>query len=311
MKIDLNGDGVAELVPVRKAMEIAGMSVLADDKGQPIAMEQGAQGDALHIALKNRIAQFKVENRRAPQQGKEMIDLLALAKKDAKPEREPKEVDQSKLDDADAIADAIVDGSQPPDLSRLYGAGAHVRASLARKGYNLTAATQDWQAMQKFIATSNGPQQVKMRQNIDNASHSLDVIDQLAQEWQGGRFPALNRGRLAAAKSGLLGQNAQQIAQRLEQQIADVTGELANVYMGSNSPTDQAIQLAKENLQSDWSLPTLQSAIKLGRQNLKIRQNSMLNIGPSGTGGQNRYAPVVPPADTPAAAPLVNPFRKP
>jgi hypothetical protein len=204
---------------------------------------------------------------------------------------------QSGTGDAEAIAEAIIRGEQPPDLKGLYRMGPTVKASLAKKGYNLANAQLDWQATQKHITTLNGQQQTRLRQAIDNAGHSLDVIESLADEWKGGNFPILNRGRLAAAKSGALGPEAQRIATALEAQIADVTSELANVYMGGNSPTDHAMKLASTNLSADWSETQLRKLLDQQRMNLQIRSNSMSNIGVQGASSTNPYAAPTPAAD--------------
>jgi hypothetical protein len=198
------------------------------------------------------------------------------------------------------IADAIIRGDQPPTLNGLYRFGAPVRASLAQKGFNLAQAETDWKATQKHIATLNGQQQLRMQQAIDNAAHSLDIIDDLAAQWQAGRFPLLNRGRLAAAKAGAMNPQAQEIATRLDAQIADVTAELANVYMGGNSPTDHALGLAAKNLQAEWSLPQLKALIEQSRKNLQIRANSMKNVGVAGASAGNAYATPTPDATAPA-----------
>jgi hypothetical protein len=188
------------------------------------------------------------------------------------------------------IANAIMRGEQPPTTTGLYRYGVSVRSILARKGFNLAEAETDWRATQKHVSTLNGSQQVRMHQAIDNASHSLDVIEDLAKQWQGGGFPLLNKGRLAAARQGALGSQAQQIATQLEAQIADVTSELGNVYMGGNSPTDHSLSLAAKNLKADWSLPQLTAAINLSRKNLQIRSNSMRNAGVAGVSAGNPYA---------------------
>lgn len=197
----------------------------------------------------------------------------------------------------ESIADAIIAGEQPPTTTGLYRYGAAVRAILAKKGFNLAQAESDWRATQKHLSTLNSAQQLRMHQAVDNASHSLDVIEDLAKQWNAGRFPLLNRGRLAAAKQGALGKQAQEIAIQLDAQIADVTSELGNVYMGGNSPTDHSLSLAAKNLQSNWSLSGLQSAIELSRKNLRIRSNSMKNVGVSGASDDNPYVAPSPASD--------------
>jgi len=193
-------------------------------------------------------------------------------------------------DDAAAIADAIIRGEQPPETTGLYRMGPLVKSELARKGYDQATAVTDWRATQKHIATLNGAQQTRMGQAIDNASHSLDVIDELAKKWDAGRFPMLNRAQLKIAIGGGMGPEAQKLATQLEGQISDVTSELANVYMGGNSPTDHALELAAKNLSADWSRPQLTGMVAQSKRNLQIRANSMKNVGVAGASANNPYA---------------------
>lgn len=190
------------------------------------------------------------------------------------------------------------DGTLPPQLpgraSKEYTA---IMAEAHRQGFDLTGAAMDFTATQKHLATANGAQQTRMVQAVDNAAHSLDVIDSLADQWKGGSFPVLNKANLALAKSGANGPEAQKLAVQLEAQIADVTSELGNVYMGGNSPTDHALGLASKNLSADWSKDTLKAMTNLARTNLKIRMNSITHSPVMGASENNMYAPK-PPAQT-------------
>ncbi len=194
--------------------------------------------------------------------------------------------------DARDIAEAIIAGDQPPVLTGLYRMAAPVRAELARQKYDLASAQSDWNAVQRRVATLNGPQQTRLRQAAETAYHSLDIIEELAGQWKGGQFPLLNRAQLAAAKGGALGQEAQTIATQLEAQISDLTSELGNVYMGGNSPTDHSLGLAAQNLSANWSYPQLMSAVALARKNLQIRLNSIKSTGVIGVSDVNPYAGV-------------------
>lgn len=196
--------------------------------------------------------------------------------------------------DAKSIADAIVAGEQPPSVQGLYRLAGPVRAELAKQGYDMTKANLDWEATKKHLSTLNGAQQTRLRQAISTASDSLGVIEDLATQWDGGKFPLLNKANLILAKNGTLGPQAQQIATNLEAQITDVTSELGNVYMGGNSPTDHALSLAGKNLSADWTKDQLLSAIKLARTNLQIRGNSITNAGAVLSGGPQHSAPLVP-----------------
>lgn len=291
--VDLDDDGNIEKRTVQEVMNAGVISLLLDDTGKPVSFSQGddTDGPIVNLALKAAIARYREVNRLAPDKSIPPAAMEKLIEEARKTPKDPSAAGGGADSDVKEIVAGIVDGTQPPDMGRMYGKTAAIRAELHRQGYDLTKATQDWQAVQKFTATANGAQQTRMRQAVDNAYHSLDVIDQLAEEWKGGRFPPLNKGRLMAAKNGALGPEAQRIATQLDAQISDVTSELGNVYMGGNSPTDHALSLAAKNLSADWSMGQLKSMVEQSRVNLKIRQNSMRNVGPvSQGGGTNNYA---------------------
>lgn len=183
---------------------------------------------------------------------------------------------------AEQIGDAIISGRQPSTTTGLYRIAGPLRAYLASKNYDYTKANEDWTATQKLLGTMNGAQQTRLRQATDMASDSLGVIDKLAQQWKAGGFPLVNSVIKNAAQQGITGHpEAQSLATQLDTEIADLTGELGNVYMGGNSPTEKALELAGKQLSSDWSEDTLRNAIQLARVNLAYRRNSLL-LGPAG-----------------------------
>lgn len=197
-------------------------------------------------------------------------------------------------DMAENIANAIIAGEQPPDTKGLYRYGAAVKDALARKHYNLSSANVDWMATQKHIATLNGQQQTRLQQALNVIPPSLDIIDQLADEWNGSTTTILNKVSLMAAKQGALGQKAKAVANKLDAQISDVASELGNVYMGGNTPTDHSLAMAAKNLKADWDAKTLHDLTALARENVRIRQNSVMNSGVVGASANNPYAPPQP-----------------
>jgi len=212
-------------------------------------------------------------------------------------------------EDAAAVADAITTGKQPPNTQGLYRNAAPVRAELARRGYDLSAAQSDWNATQKHLATLNGQQQERLRQAIQFTSDSTDNIEQLygqlRQQLPDMGFKVLNRAALTAAKN-LPGQVGA-AAQTLDAQIADLTSELGTVYKGGNSSTDEGLKLAAKNLSSDWNEDQFSQALAMLRKNLQIRKNSITSSAPAGASAGNPYykggqsaEPVVAPAPSPA-----------
>jgi hypothetical protein len=209
----------------------------------------------------------------------------------------------STTDDASAnvkeMVTGMINGTVPPVLpgraSPLY---VQIVAEANRRGFNLTSAAQDWQATSRTLTTMNGPQQLRLRQSIGALPGMLDEVEKFAKQWKAGKFPPLNAAQLALAQNGALGTSAATIAASLEAQIADVVADLGNVYMGGNSPTDHALELAGKSLKANWDEKVLLRMIDLARRNVKIRQNSMANVGVAGASVNNPYAPTVPPTET-------------
>lgn len=214
-------------------------------------------------------------------------------------------------DDPKSIAAGIMRGDLPPTVKGLYRNASPVLAELSRQGYNLQRAETDWNAVQKHIQTLNGAQQTRLNQAISTASDSLDKINSLYDEYQKlaptAGIKVINKASLAIAKQ--LPGRPGAVAQALEAQIADLTSELGNVYMGGNSPTDHALSLAKQNLSSDWNRETFKEAIKQAKLNLGIRRNSIMNSGVVGARSDSPYLPGAQAA--PQAAPAANdPFTQ-
>ncbi len=205
---------------------------------------------------------------------------------------------QQQSDVKETVA-GMKDGSLPPILpgraTKEYNA---LLAEAHRQGFDLTQAATDWAATQKHIATMNGAQQLRLNQSINALPEMLDKVDQLADQWKGGQFPLLNKANLALAKGGAYGPDVASVANKLDAQIADVTADLGNVYMGGNSPTDHALGLAGKSLSGDWDQKVLHDMVGLARNNVQIRQNSIKNTGVAGASASNPYGNQAPPAAT-------------
>jgi hypothetical protein len=197
-------------------------------------------------------------------------------------------------EDPKEIAQAIVEGRRSPLLNRMFRYAGPVAAELAKNhDYNHATAEQEWGAMTKYVASANNAQQLRMRQSIDAAYHQLDNIESIYSKWKqaGGAhgLKAFNKADLAISRN--LPGEAGVVAHMLEASINDMIEAIGNVYMGGNTPTDQAFKLAGANLKSEWNPATFEAGLKLIRTNLKYRDNALKTAGPVGTGGHNQYAP--------------------
>lgn len=299
-------------------------------KAQQEAAAAQAEANAKAAQLPGQIAdsKMKVDEAAIPPEERKNLKAteaslaLRASQGDATAEAALKRLDQSRREgrpvnnimtgnDAKDIADAIENGDQPPTLQGLYRNAGPVRAELARRGTPLAKMELDWKATQKHIQTLNGPQQTRLMQSVTAAGDMLDKVDDLYGQWQKlaptSGFKVLNKATLAAMKN-LPGQ-AGAIATALDAQIADLTADLGNVYMGGNSPTDHALSLAGKSLSGDWNKETFEEGVKQVRSNIKIRRNSIVNSGVLGLSGDTNYAPQqgaapsAPAQAAPAAAP--------
>lgn len=205
----------------------------------------------------------------------------------------------------DDIVEGIKDGSQPPTTQGLYHNAAGVRAKLAKDGFDLAKAQQEWTATQKFLASANNSQQLRLHQAINQVDETLPLVEELGKAWNAGKYRDLNILQLDMAKRGLLDPEAQSVAVRLDAAIGDVTAEAANIFMGGNSPTDKAIDLAMTQLDKATSVQTLMDSVAQLKKLIQYRKNSLNQAGPVGT-PDNRYAPQQQ-QPAPAASPLPPP----
>jgi len=205
-------------------------------------------------------------------------------------------------DDVGMIAQAIINGNQPPVVSGLYGKTAAVRAELERQGFDYTKANQDFTATGKLLATLNGAQQTRLRQAINFTADSLDLMTDLNK----GAEDAMSRAGITAfatvqkkaAMQGVFGQEVKSAFTKLDNQVSDLVSELATVYKGGNSSTDESLKLAAKQLNSNWDYQTFKDNIDLVRKNLQIRNNS-INLATGGI-SDSQYNPMDNPESSPS-----------
>lgn len=191
------------------------------------------------------------------------------------------------------IAQAIIRGEQPPISTGMYRHTKDLRAELARNKYDLSSAQRDWKAIERHMATLNGPQQERLRQAVSFTYESLDVIEDLYKQWQktglATRFKTLNKATMALAKE-LPGEPGA-VANALTAQINDLVSDLGTIYKGGNASTDESLRLAMENLKGNWNEETFKKSLGVIRQNLRIRRNSIDQSKPSGVTANSPYIP--------------------
>ena len=169
-------------------------------------------------------------------------------------------------------------------------------AELEKQGFDLSAANSEWNATQKFIASMNSEKQVRLRQAISSVKDALGGLEQLTGELNQSELAQLNRAQLVIKAN-----TGDKLAVKYLGQINIIRDELAQVFMGGNSPTDKALDLARETIDKNWSPKQLQAAIENVRTNLGYRENAINFASPQGASevaGGSRYSPIRENSDT-------------
>lgn len=183
------------------------------------------------------------------------------------------------------IAKAIESGDLPPNLtqySRL--AQGPIATILAKDGFKLGRAQQDFSAVQRHFATLNGRLQLQIRQSANTVLRGLDDVqslaDRLYQLAPSSRNTPINALIVKGTREwGALSPEAQDVATELNGQIATLIPELSNVYSAGGVPTTEAMKLAKQVLNGDWPPNRLNAGIRRERANIQYRVNSINQVG--------------------------------
>jgi hypothetical protein len=192
---------------------------------------------------------------------------------------------------ADALIQGIKSGIFPPDVTKLgrnSKVNLYVVGRLADSGYDYTMANKEWLYQQALSRTAGGSKQVVIAENIGNVQQSLNKLKELNAEWKRSGYPSLNSLRATIAKGGLVGPDVMKAYNLLQNQVTVASNELGSIYMGGNSPTDQAVRHARDLLQTNWSEDVLDAAADLALENVGYRRNAINQVLQGGGGSPGR-----------------------
>lgn len=208
--------------------------------------------------------------------------------------------------DPEAIADAIASGIAPPDVSQ-YGrvvAGAVATILYKKHKFNLSTERMRYDTRKQFYRTLNLNQQLRLRQSFDKADHTLDYASQLNDEVEQmiprSQFNALNRGANELARNGVFGPEATAKIQNLTVQALALQSELATIYQGGGTPTDENKKLAARIINPDMSPARLRAAIQAAKRDIEFAKQAYLQTRedvPPGADPNPNPTPTNPPAD--------------
>jgi len=193
-------------------------------------------------------------------------------------------------DTVSEIADGVQSGITPPDLKGLYRYGGAVRGELAKRGFNLTKATKDWQATQKWVSGVNSTQQIRMRQALNSVSMSVPELRNLSDEFKRTGWTPANGIELKLALTGT-DPSKRDMATKFISQVNLMKDELAQGFMGGGVPTDRAFALAEDILNPLYGKEQLDKALDQLEFNLNIRDNAITSVTAVSEPGQQITPP--------------------
>lgn len=295
---DANGDGVPELTPIARLMDLAEMSVLKDDAGKPLTLTPSITGDTIQIALKAKLQKFRAENHREPDP-KEMDALVTEARTPVKAPRDPlsEALAQSLLDDRQAKAKNAASGGLTDDaidyaatqyrvtgvMPALGMGSAGARTSIINRtaeqakalGQTPAAAIQQ-QAAYKADASAL-TQMRRMSSSAEafetKALAQADIVDGLSKKVDRTQYPFINDG-LLAAKARIKGDANTQM---LYNALATFTTEYAKIMEGSTGSAAGSSEGARAGaaklISAGLNKGTLSQTLDLMRKEMRLTIN--------------------------------------
>jgi hypothetical protein len=194
---------------------------------------------------------------------------------------------QSGKEDISNTVQGIEEGKLSPRMTDYsFRDRTAIASNAQRAGLNLNKMMGEYNAVQKYIQTANGPQQLRLRQAISSVRESINNLKGINEEFKRTGWTPANKAELMLALSGTDSEK-RDIASRYVTQLNVIVDEMGTVFMGGNSPTDRALLLAKEILNKNYGKKQLDSVLDEVDKNLQYRSNAIDSVGPQVIGGES------------------------
>lgn len=187
------------------------------------------------------------------------------------------------------IVEGIASGNLPPSLKGFYGRTPRVMAELQKRGVDLTQLQMEHAAAQKQIASLNGPQMVRFSGLAHSVVNTIDEVNNLAKEMDQSGLSAYNKAKLAVLVNVRGNSPEGQVASRYLAAVNTLKEEFANLAQGGYAPTEAAWHLADQQINADYGVKQLNSALNEVQRLIKYRIQGIPNFDRLGPGAANRY----------------------
>ena len=189
------------------------------------------------------------------------------------------------------VLDGMESGTVTPSIRAYSRTHRTILAAEAqRRGLNLQAMESEENAVDAWVRSSNSTSQVKLRQVIDSVLGTMGELRGLNKEFKRTGWTPANAAEIKLAVSGT-NPAKRDIATKYTSLAAMLRSEMGQIFMGGNSPTDRALQLAEEALNTNYGFEQMNATLDTLEDNIQYRLNSINNSGPQLRGGELPSSP--------------------
>lgn len=264
----------------------------------PPGFKPGQEADAVQALLAEGAKFIASPNARTRAEGEMLLNRAAEIEKKLQPrivggnlvDPRGEVIYSATSGNARDIADGIKAGEQPPTTTGLGRMAPQVRGILAKDGFNLAKATQEWTAAQKQIQSLNGPQMTRYAGLANSVVNTIDEVKSLAGEMDNIGVPLLNKIKIGAYIQAEGNSEKGQLAARYLAGINTLKEEFANLAQGGYAPTESAWGLAEQQINGNYGVKELNASLDEVQRLIKYRIQGIPNfstLGPAAPG--NRY----------------------
>jgi hypothetical protein len=278
IKFDANGDGVAEIIPLRKLLDMAQMSVVTNEKGQPLTLSPSTQGDNMQVALRAKLAKFRAENNREPNP-KEMDalvteartpvkdpDMQALARTSAELSNQLKQAQlgqQPTPEQEDMYAKLLTTNKMAPSQVQILAGGMGQQGKAFLRNVTAKALQQNpdfsWEEAESTYQLVKSPSFQNTVRYMDSVVESMPRLQQTANQLGNGNVRSLN-ALINAAKD----QASSVPLKKFKTDVLFVSDEIAKILQGGGTgsgTSDAKLRQAGEILSTSDSPRAIAAAL--------------------------------------------------
>lgn len=202
-----------------------------------------------------------------------------------------------------AIGDGILEGKNPPEMTRLYGMAGPVQAYLSDHGYSLAKAQLDWEAAKKQVLSLNGPQMVRYIGLAKSAVNTIDEVKRLSNQLKLDHIPAYNHVQLLTYIQAHASGKEHNDAVAYLGAVNTLKEEFANLANGGYAPTEPAWALANQQINGDYDVGALATSLNEVQRLINFRLTAIPGLRTLGPGAPNPYMPAEPQEQQPQQFP--------